>query len=121
MQGSKMLMNFFDSAFAIGRSFSNVQLRYIKQIKQRNCEQIYNEENVVVCELYKGSDNNFLQFKFMNCDSEYNHLNYERQKSKADLYNEAKRLRSDGMTYEKIGEELGFGESTIRYWFKTKL
>ncbi|WP_293300378.1 hypothetical protein [Pedobacter sp. UBA4863] len=72
------------------------------------------------CRLSKGEHNYFLQFEFVEYDSEYNQLNYERQRSKEDLFNEAKRLRNEGLTYEKIGEELGFGETTIRYWFKTK-
>jgi RecA-family ATPase len=37
LQGSKMLINFCDSAFAIGESNSDSQIRYFKQIKVRNC------------------------------------------------------------------------------------
>ena len=33
LSGSKMLMNFCDSAFAIGESFQKNGLRYLKQIK----------------------------------------------------------------------------------------
>lgn len=47
--GSKMLSNFCDSAFAIGQSSSDSSLRYLKQLKQRNTEQIYDSENVYVC------------------------------------------------------------------------
>jgi RecA-family ATPase len=41
LAGSKMLINFCDSAFAIGESASNAGVRYLKQIKQRNTECVY--------------------------------------------------------------------------------
>ena len=96
LQGSKQLINFFDGAFAIGKSYTDNTLRYIKQIKQRNCEQTYNDENVCICEISKGADNHFLQFQFLEHDSEYNHLNYERTKSKEDSIEDAKRFRAEG-------------------------
>jgi hypothetical protein len=49
-----MLISFCDSSFAIGASYENSSLRYIKQIKQRNCEQIYHQDNICVCTLNKG-------------------------------------------------------------------
>lgn len=38
LQGSKMLINFCDSSFAIGESSKDKSLRYLKQIKVRNSE-----------------------------------------------------------------------------------
>ena len=38
LQGSKMLINFCDSAFAIGESQQDSGIRYLKQIKARNVE-----------------------------------------------------------------------------------
>ncbi|MEJ7847557.1 MAG: AAA family ATPase [Pyrinomonadaceae bacterium] len=38
LQGSKMLINFCDSSFAIGESAKDKGLRYLKQIKVRNAE-----------------------------------------------------------------------------------
>lgn len=35
--GSKMILNFVDSAFAIGTSFQEDDIRYIKQVKVREC------------------------------------------------------------------------------------
>lgn len=40
LAGSAQLMNFMDSAFAIGSSTQDPQLRYIKQIKVRECEKV---------------------------------------------------------------------------------
>lgn len=36
--GSKMILNFVDSAFAVGTSFQDENIRYIKQVKVRECQ-----------------------------------------------------------------------------------
>src|SRR3984957_15394261 len=59
LQGSKMLMNFCDSAFTIGQSSTDKDLRYLKQIKQRNTEQVYGYSNICLCRVNKPY--NFLQ------------------------------------------------------------
>jgi hypothetical protein len=53
LQGSKMLINFCDSSFSIGESSSDKNIRYLKQIKARNTEIIYDTENVCVCQIDK--------------------------------------------------------------------
>lgn len=72
LQGSKMLINFCDSSFSIGESHADKSVRYLKQIKQRNTEQIYDAENVCVCQIDKPL--NFLQFEFMQFGTEREHL-----------------------------------------------
>ncbi len=72
IQGSKMLINFTDSAFAIGRSYKDSSIRYIKQIKQRNTEELYGYDNVVLCQINK--DTNFLCFDFLDFAEEREHL-----------------------------------------------
>ncbi|HWZ36197.1 MAG TPA: AAA family ATPase, partial [Mucilaginibacter sp.] len=62
LQGSKMLINFADSAFAIGESQTAAGIRYLKQIKQRSGNQIYGPENVCLCRVVKPY--NFLHFEF---------------------------------------------------------
>ncbi|RWY51601.1 hypothetical protein [Mucilaginibacter gilvus] len=63
LQGSKMLINFCDSAFAIGESQSSPHERYFKQIKQHNAQQTYGEENICVCRIEK--DINDLRYQFL--------------------------------------------------------
>lgn len=72
LQGSKVLMNFCDSSFAIGESSSDSSFRYIKMIKVRSTEHIYDSYNIMVCQITK--PNNFLHFNFLHLDSEYKHL-----------------------------------------------
>lgn len=81
--GSSTLMQFADSAVAIGESTQGEYIRYIKQIKQRNCEKIYGSDNVIVGELIK--NDNCMTFQFLNYGSEYEHLRVKTQKEKDDL------------------------------------
>jgi hypothetical protein len=90
LQGSKMLMNFCDSSFTIGESHSDKNLRYLKQIKQRNTEQIYDAENIVVCKIDKPF--NFLMFDFVEYGTEREHLKQITENEKSELENSVKEL-----------------------------
>jgi archaellum biogenesis ATPase FlaH len=63
LQGSKMLINFADSAFAIGQSHSEPGTRYLKQIKQRNQKEEYGETNV--CLMKQESTSTFYALPLM--------------------------------------------------------
>lgn len=72
LAGSAMLMNFMDSAFAINYSATGKQRRYVKQIKTRDGEMVYDKDNVIVCDIEKVG--NFLGMTFLEYDGEYNHI-----------------------------------------------
>lgn len=80
LQGSKMLINFCDSAFSIGESYQDKSLRYLKQIKARNTEIIYDSENVPIFQIEK--EYNFLKFSFFEYNTEQEHL---RQQSENEI------------------------------------
>jgi len=117
LQGSKMLINFCDSSFAIGESFTDRHLRYIKQIKQRNCKLLYDADNVGVCEITKSS--NFLQFEFINFGTEKEHLKELNDKDKEQRKQEAAELKSQNIPNREIARRLGVSEGAIRKWFKS--
>jgi hypothetical protein len=116
LQGSKMLINFCDSSFAIGESFTDKHLRYIKQIKQRNCELIYDTDNVGVCEIVKPS--NFLQFEFINYGTEKEHLRVPSESDKEQRKQNAAELKAQGKSNREIARQLGVSEGAVRKWFK---
>lgn len=93
LQGSKMLMNFCDSSFAIGESFSNNSVRYIKMIKARNTEILYDGDNIIECHICKPS--NFLQFEFLNFGKETLHLRVPSDKDKEELENQILQIMRD--------------------------
>ena len=116
LQGSKMLINFCDSCFAIGESFLDTNLRYIKQIKQRNCEQVYHADNVGVLELVKYE--NFLLFEFFNFGKEKEHLRTLSDKDKLDLEVNVKKLREEGKSLREIGRDLSISKSKVERLIK---
>lgn len=68
VSGSGHLLNFVDSMVAIGKSEQDVNLRYIKSVKNRNsCE----TDEVLVCEI---DNNDWLHFGFVGMEKEANHL-----------------------------------------------
>ncbi len=83
LAGSKMLINFCDSAFALGESAKDGSLRYIKQIKARNTHIEYGTDNVIVCEINKPS--NFLQFEALDYSTEEEHLKHMSDEDKTEL------------------------------------
>ena len=111
LQGSKMLINFCDSSFSIGESHSDKNLRYFKQIKQRNTEQIYDAENVCVCQIDKPF--NFLLFEFVNFGKEWEHLKQHTEQDKENLTEKAKELKQQGRSLREIGTELGISHMKV--------
>lgn len=113
LSGSKMLINFCDSAFAIGESSSEKGIKYIKQIKQRNTEQSYGADNVILCHIEKISS--FLQFSFVDFGNEYEHLKTVEIFAKDDRNNLILQLHNQGRSNVEIANELGIVEGTVRY------
>ena len=120
LAGSKMLMNFCDSAFAIGGSSINNNYRYIKQIKQRNTEEIYGSDNVSVCEIIK--ENSFLHFEQLSLGCEHEHLKCKstdaKNEERAKLIAEVKRLYAEGLTQREIAEKLGISLGAVNKYLK---
>jgi hypothetical protein len=111
LQGSKMLINFCDSSFSIGESHSDKNLRYLKQIKQRNTEQIYDAENVCVCQIDKPY--NFLLFEFVNFGKELEHLKKHTEKDRDNLNDKVIELKQSGQSLREIGIELGISHMKV--------
>jgi DNA invertase Pin-like site-specific DNA recombinase len=112
-----MLINFCDSSFSIGESHTDKNLRYLKQIKQRNTEQIYDAENVCVCQIDKPF--NFLQFEFVIFGTELEHLKQHTEKDKENQIDKICELKGQGRSFREIGAELGISHQTAkRIWDK---
>jgi RecA-family ATPase len=105
LQGSKMLMNFCDSAFTIGQSSTDSELRYLKQIKQRNTEQVYGYTNICLCRINKPI--NFLQFEFVNYGNEIDHLRKASERLNEGQMEQAAQLKLEGKTLREIGKAMG--------------
>ncbi len=110
LQGSSMVGNSLDTAFAIGKSQQDSSLRYLKQIKQRNIHSVYGEDNVCVCRLHK--PHNFLMFELLGYDDEDVHLRKRDEVDKAELEEKVKALNGMGKSLREIADELRIGKTT---------
>jgi hypothetical protein len=120
LAGSKMLINFCDSAFTIGESSQDKSMRYLKQIKVRQTESRYDSQNVMVCIIEKPF--NFLQFRFLNFGTELEHLKQISETGKSELENSIiDLLKSEpGITSYAIAKKLCKNERDFNS-FKVKV
>lgn len=116
LQGSKMLVNFTDSSFCIGESFKDKRIRYIKQIKARNTEIVYDSENVITTQITKES--NFLQFEFLNFGTEKEHLKQLSEQDRESNIEKVKQMISQGISQRKISAELGISLGAVNKYSK---
>lgn len=117
LQGSKMLMNFCDSAFSIGENHSDPALRYIKQIKARATEIVYDSENVIVCQISKPY--NFLNFEFIGFGKERDHLKQHTEQDRESLNEKVNELKQKGRSLREIGAELGISHMRVKRIMET--
>jgi transposase-like protein len=114
LSGSKNVANFIDSCFCVGEGTTEGnEKRYIKQLKNRSSQIIFNEEHVLVCSIEKGEDN-FLYFKEEGYAKEKDLIkgtgNITPEKEKAyQLYKEHK-------SYRKVAKMTGISDKTIKKW-----
>ena len=111
LQGSKMLINFCDSSFALGESYSDRSMRYIKQIKQRNTEELYGANNVILCHIAK--PDNFLKFEHTGTGREWEHLKEKTSEDRKKQEEKIMQLKEDGLSLREISAQLGISHVTI--------
>lgn len=116
LQGSKMLVNFCDSCFAIGESAKESGLRYLKQIKVRNAEVRFDSDNVFLCQVAK--PDNFLRFEFIGFGNERDHLKQLSTGDRDELIVQAKEMSASGYTQREIGDRLGISAMTVGRYLK---
>jgi len=116
LQGSKRLIDFCDSAIAIGESHTDKNVKYFKQIKVRAMEFMYDSENVVVCQLHKPY--NFLMFEFLSFGTEKEHLRQYTEKDKEQRITDVVELKQQGLSNVEIARKFGVSEGAIRKWIK---
>lgn len=114
--GSSMLQNFCDAMFAIGESSRGTELRYIKELKQRNVSFAYDADNVIVCEIVK--PDNFVMFRFVGYGCESEHLRQINAEDRSDMIERAKELSAQGKSQRAIASELGVSPGTVNNYLK---
>lgn len=119
LHGSKLLINLADSAFAIGTSGTDPNLRYLKQIKQRSSEQVYGEDNICLCRITKPHD--FLQVQFEGNSHERLHLNSQKIVNRDLLKAKVAELAGKGYRQRQISSELGVSVGLVNKLMPAKV
>ena len=108
LAGAKSLSNYADVVFALGKP-AIWGIIYLKELKNRNREIVYHENNVLAIERIKKG--NFLTFQVIGCDSESNMIDF---KSSDDRNMKILKMSSEGISNVRIGEEFGISEGAVR-------
>ena len=111
LQGSKMKANLVDSIFSIGRSSKDKNLRYVKQVKVRDGELMYDTENVMTMEISK--EQGFLGFTVRGFVSEYEHLKQFNEGERENITEKVKNLSSQSKSQREIAKELGISLGAV--------
>lgn len=113
LQGSKMLMNFCDSAFSIGQSQKDSSLRYLKQIKQRNTGEVYGSDNVCLFQINKPQL--FLQFEFVDYGQEWQHLRQQTEQDREAIKDKVVEMKQKGRTMREIASILQITKAKVEW------
>lgn len=111
LSGSKKIMNFVDAAITIGKCANEPNLRYIKQIKVRSDSFTYHADNVLVCELSKGENDNYLHLEPIRTATEAELL--RSNETRDSLSHQVKHLTDLGKSQREIARELGVSKTSV--------
>ena len=116
LAGSKSLINFADSSFAIGKEFDG-RTRYVKHIKARNAEIELDGSNVALFSIEKKKAS--LEFVSQGFGDERELLREpSRFASSAEGKERAKSLASSGFSLRSIAAEVGVSHTAVAKWLK---
>lgn len=116
--GSKMIINFVDSAFAVGTSVQDESVRYIKQIKARECEKMKDVMTVRI------TNKPYLSFEQIDTTPEETHIDPKQNKVYFFLTPEQeieliKKMQQDNWNFFDIASELNIPLSCVTsYYFE---
>ena len=114
LAGSAQLINFFDSAVAIGLSAEDKSYRYVKQVKYRAGEKHYDAGNVLVYEIVK--TDGFTHFEFVKFATESQQIG-ESLGDGTSIPDDVKQiadLQAKGKTLRAIAEELNISLGMVQ-------
>ena len=117
LQGSKVIANFADNIFAVGQSRTDPSMRYLKHIKVRESQMLFNDEHVLGFRLDK-IGGKFLGFTFTGYGTEASHvspLNEQVRLEKAAL---VKRLSNEGLSQRAIAKQLGVSAASVNRYLQ---
>jgi hypothetical protein len=117
LQSAGMLSKGVDNIFAIGQSRRHSAERYIKHIKPRNAEALYDASHVPVFRLGK-IGGNFLGFEFTGFSNEKAMLAEPKDSDVWPLIEQVKRMHDEGTPIRTIADKLGISKTAAHRYLQ---
>ena len=120
LSGSKMLANFADNVFALGRSCYAPDIRYLKELKLRNSPIVHDESNVAVFRIVDSDA--YPRFEFLRYEHESAFLRRRRDTllelrprvlTRPELVRSVTRLHAGGLSIRTIADRLNVSRSAV--------
>jgi hypothetical protein len=86
--------------------------RYLKQIKARSAEKVYDTDSVAVFDLHKSEQECFLGFEYVDKQPERLHLKEFSRREHTKRIKQAKELKTQGHSFREIAESMCVSVST---------
>lgn len=116
LQGSKMKANLCDTILSIGRSSTDRNIRYVKQVKVRDGEHQFDSENVITYELSRS--NGYLSFSFRGYAGEHELLRQPNEGERAAIIDQVKALSAGGKSQRDIARELNISVGAVNKYLR---
>lgn len=110
LAGSKKLFNFFDCVMAMGKSLADENVRYVKQLKVRDGEFTYTDNNVMLYELVK--EDTMLYMKESGTGRELDQLQPTSFNKMQVRMTKVRELKQQGRSLSEIAEVIGMSKAT---------
>jgi predicted ATP-dependent serine protease len=111
LAGSKRLINFFDAAFSIGKSMDDPYIKYLKQIKVRTGQFLYDSDHVMLCSIEQ--KDSLVQFVPQGFGDEADHLKKPKAQEKMIQMASVRSLKATGKSVREIAEITGISKSKV--------
>ena len=120
LAGSKMLGNFTDAMFAIGKNSEDGSGRvYLKQVLVRSAEHKYSADNVIVCSIEK--TNNFIKFVKEDMATESSILKMVTDEEQRLIEERVVMLHEEhNMSLRKIAADVGWNKNKVQRFLQRR-
>lgn len=116
LAGSRILANFVDSIFSLGKSALDSRLRIVKQHKIRSGEMVYGSDHVGVFRFEKTS--NHLGYELIGHSAEKKHLQQHTDETKEKLIADVREMDQAGRSQRDIANALQVSLGAVNKYLK---
>ncbi|MDD2311750.1 MAG: helix-turn-helix domain-containing protein [Petrimonas sp.] len=111
LAGSKKLYNFFDNVFAIGQSAQDKRIKFVKQVKVRASEYMYDSDNVIVYEIT--SEDGYVRFLHKGYGKESEHLRDKSEEDESQVRSYILTCHREGKSVREIADLVNRSKTSV--------